>query len=95
MRVYNLGGVDYTSGPFNITISAGMANATLNISILDDNVLEGNEVFLVTIDQISLSSVVISNGSTLAVIIDDDRKCLNNSKDVTIYIPKYNTQLSH
>ena len=73
-RFITLGGVDYASGPFNITIPAGKTNATLNISIFNDNVLEGDEVFLLTIDQTSLPSVVTSNNSTSVIIIDDDCK---------------------
>jgi len=67
---------DYNFGPYNITIPAGMINASFNISISPDNILEGNELFSLTIDQTSLLTVVISDNSTLVMIIDDDRKIL-------------------
>ena len=51
-----------------------MTNATFNISSFVDNILEGNEAFLLTIDQTSLQTVIISDNSTLVMIIDDDRK---------------------
>ena len=51
-----------------------MTNATFNVSISVDNILEGNEAFSLTIDQTSLQTVIISDNSTLVMIIDDDRK---------------------
>ena len=51
-----------------------MNNASFNISVSFDNVLEGNETFLITIEQTSIQTVIISENSTLIVIIDDDRK---------------------
>ena len=72
--IISLDNVDYNSGPYNITIPAGMTNASFNISISVDNVLEGNEVFSLTIDQISPVNVIVSDNSTLVMIIDDDRK---------------------
>lgn len=51
-----------------------MTNATFNISLFVDNILEGNEAFLLTIDQTSLQTVIISDNSTIVMIIDDDRK---------------------
>ena len=51
-----------------------MTNATFNISLFVDNILEGTETFLLTIDQTSLQTVIISDNSTLVMIIDDDRK---------------------
>ena len=51
-----------------------MTNSTLNVSLFVDNILEGNEAFLLTIDQTSLQTVIISDNSTIVMIIDDDRK---------------------
>ena len=51
-----------------------MNNTSFNISVSVDNVLEGNETFLITIEQTSIQTVIISENSTLVVIIDDDRK---------------------
>lgn len=68
------GGVDYDPGQYFITIPAGMANASFNISISPDNLLEGNEAFLLIIDKTSVTTVLILDNSSLVVIIDDDRK---------------------
>jgi len=65
---------DYNSGQYNITIPAGMTNASFNISISPDNILEGNELFSLIIDQTSLPTVVVSDNFTLVMIKDDDCK---------------------
>ena len=49
-----------------------MTNISFNISINPDNILEGDEVFLLAIDQISLQTVIISDDSAIVVITDDD-----------------------
>ena len=59
MYVYTTGrDVDYSSGPYHIIILAGSTNATFNVMINSDNVLEDNETFSVEI-------VLISNDHTL------------------------------
>ena len=88
MISFVLGGTDFDSPqiPF-ITIPAGMASASFNISISVDNVLEGNETFLIIIEQTSLQTVIISDNSTLVVIIDDDRKCFESLMQwFTLYV---------
>ena len=67
-------GVDYSPGPYFATIPAGMTNVSFSISINPDNILEGDEVFLLTIEQISIPTVNVSDDSALVVIIDDDSK---------------------
>ena len=47
------GGVDYNSGPYFIT---GVMKLVLNILINNDNILEGNEAFILTILHDLLSS---------------------------------------
>ena len=67
-------GVDYIPGPYFATIPAGMINVSFSISIDPDSILEGDEVFLLTIEQISIPTVNLSDDSALVVIIDDDSK---------------------
>ena len=45
---------DYESETFNITIPAGEISVPFNIQIIDDNTLEANESFSLTIDSSSL-----------------------------------------
>ena len=68
------GGVDYDSGPFDITFPAGETLAIFNVSIIDDNIMEGNENFTLSINSSSLpNGVAIGDpGHTTVIIIDDD-----------------------
>ena len=68
------GGVDYDSGPFDITFPAGETLAVFNVTINDDNIVEGNEKFTLSIDPSSLPSgvTVINPNQTAVNIIDND-----------------------
>ena len=70
------GGIDYNSGPYNITFSTGVTTVLLNISINNDNILEGNEEFIVSINNSTLPNNVITNtsGTATVTIRDDDSK---------------------
>ena len=47
------GGIDYVSAQFNVTFPAGSTNASFDIMIVDDGVLENDEMFFVTIHAIT------------------------------------------
>ena len=70
------GGVDYDSGPFDITFPAGETIAVFNVTINDDNIVEGNENFTLSIDPSSLpNGVTIGDPSqTTVILVDDDSK---------------------
>ena len=74
--MYNVigGGVDYDSGTFSIMISAGQTTASLNIGINDDNILEDNEQFKLSIRESSLTGrVMVGNpDETTVIIVDND-----------------------
>ena len=55
---------------------AGETRVPFNIPITDDDILEGNENFLLTIESSSLpSGVTVGNpGQATVTIVDDDRK---------------------
>ena len=83
VRIYNvLGGTDYGPwGPYNITIPAGQTTFSFDVSIIDDDVLEGTEDFNLIILAESLPNNNITlgdpNRSTVTIIIvDDDSKSL-------------------
>lgn len=66
-------GVDYTPESYDIMLLNGMTRAAFNISIINDDILERNENFTLTIDQSTLpSSVTIGDASQATVIIEDD-----------------------
>ena len=56
--IYVGGGVDYNSGPYNVTFPAGVTNVSFNVTIINDNVLENNEIFHLIIDSSSLPNGV-------------------------------------
>ena len=68
--------MDYTSGPYTITFPAGQTTATFDISINNDKILEGNEDFILTIDETSQPSNVTrgSPGQATVTVVDNDRK---------------------
>ena len=70
----HIGDDDYESETFNITIPAGEINVPFNISIIDDNTLEANESFSLTIDSSSLPSRVLLQPDCMltVTIVDDD-----------------------
>ena len=72
--VYNFtGGVDYSSGSYNVTIPAGQISVLFDVPINDDNVFEENEEFLLTIDQSSsLNGVIIGSPNITVVNISDN-----------------------
>ena len=53
-----------------------MTSSSLNISLIDDEVLENNENFFLTIDQGSLPTYITTGTTdqTIVNIVDDDRK---------------------
>ena len=67
---------DYIGGPYNVTVPAGMKQFDFNITINNDSVLEVNEVFILTIDPLSLPSNVTvgDQNTTTVIIVDNDGK---------------------
>ena len=70
--------MDYTSGPYNVTIPTGETTAAFNVPIKDDDILEGDENFILIIHSTSLpKSVTPGNPDEATVtIVDDDRKLI-------------------
>ena len=74
-----IGGVDYVSGPYPVTFTAGVTKVSLDVDIINDIVLEGDEVFQLSIDSITPPNhrVTVNNPSVVNVtIVDNDRKLL-------------------
>ena len=67
------GGVDYYSGPYSGIIPAEEKVGFFSVSINDDNILEGNERFNLTINSSSLPDrVIVTNLNQATMIIEDD-----------------------
>ena len=81
--------MDYTSGPYTVTFPAGQTNATFNIPINDDDVIEGAEKFMLTIDSSSLPTglTVGDPGQVTVTIIEE-------GKEIYTFVPLYTNTAS-
>ena len=70
------GNEDYDSGPYTAMLPAGMTRVTVNISVADDNIFEGNRNFTASIDLLSLPSYVttLNPNEAIVTILEDDGK---------------------
>jgi len=70
------GGLDYDSGPYMVRFSAGVTSVLINVSIINDVIMEHDENFDLTINSSSLpSDVVVANPHKATVtIVNDDGK---------------------
>ena len=70
------GGVDYESGPYTVIFPAGETSIPFNVPIIDDNLLNENKIFNLTINSSSLPSRVIVTDphQTTITIVDNDGK---------------------
>ena len=68
------GGVDYDSGPYTVTFTAGMTMASFNVPVNDDDIMENDEDFTLTIRSGTLPNRVtrLSTGQSTVTIVDDD-----------------------
>ena len=66
------GGVDYDSGPYTVTFTAGMTMASFNVPINDDDILEDDEDFTLTIWSGTLPNRVthLGSGQSTVTIVD-------------------------
>jgi len=63
---------DYSAGPYSVTFSPLMTRQLLTIAIVDDNIMEMNEQFQLTISNSLPDRVTISDPSQTIVTIRDD-----------------------
>ena len=68
------GGVDYDSGLYTVTLTAGMTMASFNVPINDDDILEDDEDFTLTIRSGTLPNRVtrLGSGQSTVTIVDVD-----------------------
>ena len=72
------GGVDYNSGPYTVTFPIRSANASFDITIIDDNVFEFDEMFSISITSITNGHIVGTPAVATVTIIDTTSKCVHN-----------------
>ena len=68
--------MDYHSGPYSVTFSPGQTSAAFDIPIIDDNILEENYNFMLTMNSSSLPNSVTRGNpdQTTVTIVDNDGK---------------------
>ena len=70
----NFVGADYNSKNYTVEIPASRRSVvSVNVSVIDDNVFEGNENFTLTLT-VPTGILVGEPGQIIVVIIDDDRE---------------------
>ena len=75
MYVYTyVGSIDYVSGPYFAEFhNGGMSGLPVDISIIDDNIFETDEIFSLTINSSSLPSrVLVKPDCILTITITDN-----------------------
>ena len=67
--------MDYISGPYTVTFAAGVTMVAFNVPITDDAILEGNENFMLTINETSLPDYIIRGTPPEATVTIVDNDC--------------------
>ena len=69
-------GDDYASFSGTVTIAAGTTSATIDVSVIDDDIIEGDETVIVTLDSITAGDDLLqideNAGDALVTITDND-----------------------
>ncbi|KQM69470.1 hypothetical protein ASE74_05645 [Pedobacter sp. Leaf216] len=65
-------GLDYTSIGTTVTIPAGQTTATINVPVLEDNIIEGNETVIITMNAATSNPSVTASTSPATVNITDN-----------------------
>ena len=68
--------MDYGSGPYTVTFLARVTRVPFDIPINNDDIFEGNENLMLTIDPATLPDDISvgSPGQATVTIVDNDRK---------------------
>ena len=71
-HVHLTGLQDYTVGTQRVTVSAGTTSKSITIPIINDNTVECDETFKLTIPSVSICGITIGSIRTTEVTIQDD-----------------------
>ena len=85
---YNIkgGGVDYNSGPYNVTFPIGSTIASFDITIIDDDVSEFDEIFNISITLTTNDRILGISAVATVTIIDTTSKYI-----IVLYVRTYAT----
>ena len=84
-----IGGDDYDTGPYIVVFHVGVTSTTFNVTIINDNILELDENFNLTMSPSTASNVILGqNYQTRINIMNDDSKyiveyCVNYVRTYT------------
>ena len=70
------GGVDYNSGPYNVTFPIGSTIVLFDVVINDDGILEGTETFTLVISQFTNNNTVGTRSEATVHIMNINSKFL-------------------
>ena len=83
-------GDDHEPGPYSFTIPAGETFFPVSISITDDDIVEGNETFILTIDDDSLPNRVMLRQQCsimdVTIVDDDSELCFTEVLYMCTYV---------
>ncbi len=92
-------GSDYTVLSGDVTILAGSNSATINVTVINDFLVEGSETVIVTLNSISSGNVGISidganNADTVTIDDDDATTVTISANDASASEPNDNGQFT-
>ena len=66
--------MDYISGPYTVTFPTGVTMITFDVPITDDMILEVDEIFILTINGVTLPNGITCNtpGQATVTIVDNE-----------------------
>ena len=70
--VLYVAGEDYNGSPITVNVPAGVAMKPLTINIIDNNIVECNELFNLTMVSVTTCRVTIGSNRISEVMIRDD-----------------------
>ena len=71
-HIYIVDGEDYRGNTITVNVSAGVTMQPLTINIIDNNIVECDEIFYVTIVSFTACGVIIGSNNISEVMIRDD-----------------------
>ena len=74
------GNVDFNSTTQTATITAGTNNSTINITVINDDIVEGNETFNMTLDVPTSRGIIAGAITRATVTIIDSTSMLHHYK---------------
>ena len=75
LLIHSAAGVDFDESPTVVTLSSNEMQGCASLAIMDDDVVEFEEMFTVSLSLFKESRVHISNESVIVNIKDDDGTC--------------------